>query len=771
MYRRPIVGIAIALVLGIIVQFYLRLSMEIILIIISFNLLMIILLVSLKRKERIIIILCGIFFLGALHLEYNYCIKDPLNCFVNKKVELIGDCAQKYVTDKSVYIFNVNRVKYKGKSYEIKDKALLKIFDYKGISLNDKKVIVKGKLKIPDGARNPRMFDYNLYLKTQGIQTILNISSNNMKIIGDGNLPFLLKLRHEIKSYIYNKTLKILPDDEGKIALSMAFGDKKIINKNLYEEFKASGTAHALAVSGLHFGILFVFIDFILKSLKIQEKYKSSILVLLIWVFAFVVGFSPSVIRASSMITLCSLSNTFNRKYDLFSSLALICLVNVIINPFIIFNVGFQLSFFAVISIGLFYKPIYERLRVLPNFLRKMVSTTLSAQIGTSPIIAYHFNNFSLIAPIINIPIVILITFILPLSLVLFITLFVHMSIARFIAYFDKLLIKILIWTNSISSYIPFSSFNVISPSFLFLAAFYFGIMLIFYKDRIPYINKYKLREILLFFLIVVLGVYGFSLVSPKKIKVTFVDVGQGDCILIETPKGKNVLIDGGKYKKDFLSKFLLKNHISNIDLICISHIHNDHIGGIIDVINNVKFESVVIGTKIYSCEEYEELVKQCAVKNIPIKEFTRGKTITLEKNLTLTAIHPSPTPMGNTEDDINNNSLVIILKYKDFEVLLTGDIEKEAEQEIIKETFERDIDILKVCHHGSNTSSCGNFIDYFSPEIAVIQVGKNVFGHPHENTLNTLNKRKIKIYRNDNNGAVIIESDGDSIEVHTMIQ
>lgn len=223
--------------------------------------------------------------------------------------------------------------------------------------------------------------------------------------------------------------------------------------------------------------------------------------------------------------------------------------------------------------------------------------------------------------------------------------------------------------------------------------------------------------------------------------------------------------------KRIFCLSFYFKNHISNIDLICISHIHNDHIGGIIDVINNVKFESVVIGTKIYSCEEYEELVKQCAVKNIPIKEFTRGKTITLEKNLTLTAIHPSPTPMGNTEDDINNNSLVIILKYKDFEVLLTGDIEKEAEQEIIKETFERDIDILKVCHHGSNTSSCGNFIDYFSPEIAVIQVGKNVFGHPHENTLNTLNKRKIKIYRNDNNGAVIIESDGDSIEVQTMIQ
>lgn len=771
MYRRPIVGIAIALILGIIVQSYLRLPIKIIWLIILANLTLMILLTYLKKNGKAIIILLIILFIGGLHLEYNYRTEDSLKYFVGKKVELVGDCAQKYVTDKSVYVFNIRNIMYRGKSYKTRNKTLLKVFDYEGVSLNNKRVIINSRLKIPDSARNPKMFDYNLYLKTQDIHTILNTNGQNIEIIDSGNLSFLIKLRHEIKSQIYNKTLEILPDNEGEIALSIAFGDKKIIDENLYETFKVSGTAHVLAVSGLHFGILFIFIDTILRRFKMKEKHKSLMLILLIWIFAFIVGFSPSVIRASSMITLCSISNLFDRKYDLFTSLALISLINVIINPFIIFNVGFQLSFFAVLSIGLFYKPIYERLAFLPDFLRKMVSTTLSAQIGTAPIIAYHFNNFSLIALIINIPVVLLITYILPVSLIFFISLFVNASIAKYIAFLDEILIKLLIRINSISSYLPFSSMNVVSPSLLYIAFFFIGIILVFYKNRIPYISKYDRRKLLLIFLSIIITINGLKLMYPKKLKLTFVDVGQGDCILIETPKGKNILIDGGEYKKDFLSKFLLRNHISYIDLICISHIHNDHIGGIIEVMENINFGSVVIGTKIYSSEEYKELINKCNVKDVSIMEFSRGKTIAIEEDITLTAVHPPAKTMSNTRDDINNNSLVIILKHKDIKVLLTGDIEKEAEMEIIKEASKTDIDIIKVGHHGSYTSSSEDFIEHFDPEIAVIQVGKNVFGHPHRDTLETLKKREIKIYRNDKNGAVIIESDGENIEVNAMLE
>lgn len=772
MYRRPIVGIAIAFIIGIIIQYYFRINVKIICSIIALNILFLFILSNIEKGHKtVIILLVTVLFFGSLHLEHSYNINAPIKNLTNKKVEIIGDCIQRYITDKSTYILKIHSIKYHNKVYRLENKVLLKVFKFQGESFNNKRVLIKGILKTPDSARNPNMFNYRLYLKTQNINTVLNTNKYNIKVVGMADLPLFIKIRHRIKSYIYNKTAKIFSGEEGKIALSIAFGDKKIIDEDLYKSFKLSGTAHALAVSGLHFGILFMFLDFILKLFKLKENYKAFILLSLICFFACIVGFSPSVVRASAMIVLLVISNIIDRRYDLFAVLAFICLINAFINPFIIFGVAFQLSFLAVISIGLFYKPIYEKIDFLPDYLQKMIATTLSAQIGTSPIIAYHFNIFSPIVLILNIPVILLISIILPITLVFFVALFININISKLLAFFDKILIKILININSISSYLPFSSFKVISPKVVYLIIFYIGLIIVFYKDAIPYVNKLKKGKIVLILLIIILAINCIGIIDRNNLKITFIDVGQGDCILIETPKGKRVLIDGGKSEKSILYEYLLKNQITNINLVCITHIHDDHIGGILNIVENIKIGSIVIGTKQYSSEQLEELVKECSEKEISIKEFANGKSIPLEENLLLTSIHPSSKMIFGSHDDINNNSLVCILKYKDFEVLFTGDIEKEGEMVVLNKAQRRDIDVIKIGHHGSNTSTVSEFIDYYAPEVAVIQVGKNVFGHPHKDTLKTLSEREIKIYRNDENGAVIIETDGKNIEIRTMIQ
>ncbi|SKC79737.1 DNA internalization-related competence protein ComEC/Rec2 [Maledivibacter halophilus] len=772
MYRRPIVGIAIAFILGIIIQYYFRINLKIIWSIVSLNMLLLFVLVDTKKGYMaMILLLSTVMLFGGLHMEYKLNINAPIKSFVNKKVEIIGDCIQRDMTDKSTYILRIESIKYNNKTYRLKSKSLLRVFKQEGRGFNNKRVLVRGILKEPDPARNPKMFNYKLYLKTQDIHTILSINQYNIKSLGPSDLPLFIRIRHKIKSYIYNETAKVFPGEEGKIALSIVFGDKKIIDEDLYNSFKLSGTAHALAVSGLHFGILFMFLDFILKIFKLKENYKAFVLLSLICFFAIIVGFSPSVIRASSMIILLVISNHIDRKYDLFAALALISLINVFVNPFMIFSVGFQLSFLAVISIGLFYSPIYQRINFMPEYLGKMIATTLSAQIGTSPIIAYHFNTFSLISLILNIPVVLLISFILPISLVFFVTLFINIKISRLLVFFDRILIKILISINSISSYLPFSSFNIISPRVLYLIIFYIGLILFFYRGKIPYINKLKKEKLVLLFLVFIFAINFIGIIKENNLKVTFIDVGQGDCILIETPKGKRVLIDGGKSEESILYEYLLKNRITHIDLACITHIHDDHIGGIIDIVENIKIGTIIIGTKEYSSDEFEDFINKCSKMKIPVNEFTRGKTIELEDEIILESIHPSSNLISKSEDDINNNSLACILKYKDFEVLFTGDIEKEGERETILNGSRRDIDVIKVSHHGSNTSSLPEFIDYYNPKIAVIQVGKNLFGHPNKETLQTLMERKIKIYRNDRNGAVIIESDGENIEIKRMIQ
>jgi len=125
---------------------------------------------------------------------------------------------------------------------------------------------------------------------------------------------------------------------------------------------------------------------------------------------------------------------------------------------------------------------------------------------------------------------------------------------------------------------------------------------------------------------------------------------------------------------------------------------------------------------------------------------------------------------MTNTEDDVNNNSLVFILEYKDVKFLFTGDIQREAEAKIISSTKRQDINVIKIGHHGSRTSTSTEFIKYFTPEIAVIQVGKNLFGHPHKEVLRILKQNNVKVYRNDENGAVIIKTDGRNIEIKTLL-
>lgn len=771
MDRRPIVVIAIAFIVGIVIQYHLRLPMGIILGGIAVLILLILLLIFKKSGFIAYAFILLIALLGILDLEYNYITGIPIKTFVDNDVEIIGDCIQREVMDKSTYILKTDKIIYEGKSFLIKDKTLLRIFNYDGESLHDKKIKVKGILEEPDTARNPKMFDYNLYLRTSGIHTTLNTKSNKIEIMTSSNLPYIIKLRHRLKNFIYSETFNRFPGLHGKVALSIIFGDKKILDDELYEAFKASGTAHALAVSGLHFGILFLFMDYILGIFKIQVEYKTVILLSTIWSFAFIVGFTPSVIRASSMITLFVISSLLDRRYDLFSSIALISIISIVINPFIIFNVSFQLSFFAVISIGLFNKPIYNKLEKLPEFLRKILAVTLAAQIGTAPLTAYHFNIFSPVAVVLNIPVVFLLGIIMPVSLVFFIFLFINGSIAELIAVIDKIFINILVGINSLSSYIPFSKFDVVSPSLTYIVIFYIVLILICYKDKFPYIRRLKIKDICITILVVTIVINSFHLIFPKKLKITFIDVGQGDGMLIQTPRGRNILVDGGKERGDFLSEFLLKNGISYIDLICISHFHNDHTGGVLNVLKNIKTSSVAIGTKDYVSDEWEKIEGICNEKGINVIEFNRGKSILVEDDLTLISLHPKSRIMTKTNDAANNNSKVLLLKYKDFKLLLTGDIEAEAEMEILKENARVDIDVLKVAHHGSKTSTSKDFIDFFSPEIAVIQVGKNFFGHPHLDTLNKLNERGVKIYRNDEDGAVIIETDGVDIDVKTMIK
>lgn len=248
---------------------------------------------------------------------------------------------------------------------------------------------------------------------------------------------------------------------------------------------------------------------------------------------------------------------------------------------------------------------------------------------------------------------------------------------------------------------------------------------------------------------------------KTPQLAIHVIDVGQGDAILIQTPSKKNILIDGGDENADHMVKsYLRKKWVKSIDLMIATHPDSDHIGGLDNVVDAFDIKSIYMPKKTSDSESYINLIKSCKNKNLDIQYLNRDDYLNIEDKLSLQVLSPS-----NINDENNLASIVFYMKYKDNEFILTGDSEKENEQEILNTYDINDVDFLKVAHHGSNTSSSPEFISKISPDISVISCGyKNQYGHPHKETLNTLYQNDSAVYRTDKIGDIIFYSDGNKI-------
>ena len=256
--------------------------------------------------------------------------------------------------------------------------------------------------------------------------------------------------------------------------------------------------------------------------------------------------------------------------------------------------------------------------------------------------------------------------------------------------------------------------------------------------------------------------------VFPNDLKIYFIDVGQGDSTLIVTPLNKKILIDGGGSElgsydvgKNTLLPYLLDRKIKNIDYIIVSHFDTDHVQGLLVVMENLKVKNVIIGKQFEFSENYERFLKIVKEKEINVKVVEAGNKIHIENNIYLDVIWPICN-MAVTKNSINNNALVCKFNFKNFSMLFTGDIEKEAEDIIVSKYQDTTIlksNVLKVAHHGSKTSSTQELLELVKPKIALIGVGENnTFGHPNKEILDRLQNLGTKICRTDKMGEISID-------------
>ena len=624
-----------------------------------------------------------------------------------------------------------------------KKKILVNVYsdiaDYRTVLWD--RVYITGEVSIPKERSNPGTFDYRRYLKSIGIRCIIT-AENIENVKKAGGIAALLKTAKCRTADIFESAL----GDDSAVVMGLLFGETSGIDEDIIETFRRGGTAHVLAVSGLHLGLLYSFLC------RFKRKKRSipadTAIVLALMAYTALAGFTASVVRACLMIFIHIAGNHLNRRYDLISSTCVSMIIILAVNPMQIYSAGFKMSFLAVITLGIMIPLIQKKIK---GILLPMIAV----QTGMVPYTMYVFNYVSLTSVISNIPVYFIAAAMIPagISVIAFCWLPV---IAKPAAMITGLFVKLLLWCNDFTYMGGVFTFDVASPSVIFLAVYY---IFIFYMcseaGQIALIRRNYKKIAAVFAAAVICGAGCSVYLSDgfEKTDMVFVDVGQGDCLHIKAG-GKNLLIDGGgsfnyNVGKSTLKPYLLKNGVTKIDMAIATHLHTDHYQGLKELSQTYRIKKL----GVYEANSVNENHLKKEFKTDEILYLAAGDVINMGRNVSVEVLSPD---RGNPldEKDENKNSLVLRVNVKGSSVLMTGDIDEKGEKTLIADTDIK-ADILKIAHHGSRYSSCEKFIAVAAPKIAVIQVGKNTYGHPSEEVIKRLEEHKITVLRNDEQGAV----------------
>lgn len=705
----------------------------------------VIILLITKNKKIIVILICLIISIGYVSILENKYSKIS-DMPIKEMVTIISDiqekeykkvCTAKIVRNNKKILINIKMSQ-----------------DIPSIKYGDS-LYIEGEFKQPEEARNYKGYNYKQYLKTKKI--IETVELEKAKILKSSNGSFI----HNIQKYIKDTINGTLTDEEGNLLLAILLGDKDKLSEDIQESFKTSNLSHMLAVSGAHVSYIILGLTYVLQNSIIGKKNEKIVCIIFLLFFMAITNFTPSVTRACIMAVLTLFSGIIYRKSDVYTNISVAALITLIFNPYNLLDLGFQLSYGGTIGIIIFIKRIQEKKsnsKVI-NYIKQMALVSIYANIIIIPIMMYHFNTVSFTFIISNIMASPILGIIVITGFLFIIASITVKPLTRLIAIFIKPILSILIKISQICSKLPFSNILVVTP-YMFNVISYYAIILYCIKSK-----KNNKCKIIICLLIVLILINFIIYIFPQKLRIFFIDVGQGDSTLIITPDKKTVLIDGGgsdsfDVGEKVLLPYLLDRRILKIDYVLISHFDTDHCGGILTIMEKVKVKNIIISEQAEHSENYERFKKLMIHKKIRLIEVKKGDKIKIGRYSEFKILFPTSRLLS--ENPLNNNSIVAQFNYNNFKMLFTGDIEKLAEQQILKaEKAEIRADILKVAHHGSKTSSIPEFIKAVKPKIALIGVGKNnTFGHPNQQTIKNLENIKCRIYRTDLQGEIIIKID-----------
>lgn len=763
--QRPLLIVAISYIIGIVIGVYFRMSIPFILIILIINCIIIN-----KKYLKVIIIIIMTIIISSTETIYLNNRYDNINENLNaKSIKLIGTiCSRIEETDYKYIVTIKTEKRYKNVKmiiYFNKDKVELEKLTY------GNEIVITGKYNEPDGRRNYKGFNYKEYLKTKEIYGIIECESE-VQVVKTKNLNFIQLAINNLSIKIKQNMDKILLKDTKDLAVGILLGVSSDIDSEVKQNFRDCNLSHMLAISGSHLTYLILGLNLLLNKKILGIRKCKVITIIIIIIFMLIVNMSSSIVRAGICTIISILGTLIYRKSDSYTAIAISLLFSLIKNPFSLFNIGLQLSYLATLGIIIFYTML-SKIKISEGKLKKYIIeniiSTLSANILILPITTYYFNtiptNFllsNLVAgPVLGISLIF--------ELITVFISFISIKLAQIPGAVVNVCLILLTKITKIISKIP--NITVVTPQIASVILIYIIILNVWlYTNKKNIYKNLKISRLLCILIIIILIINFLNI--ERTMRIYFIDVGQGDSSLICTPTGKNILIDGGgsrtpeKYDvgEKVLLPYLLDRRIKKLDYIIVSHFDADHAQGIETVIDKIKVKNIVVSRQASQSVEYDKIIKMCKEKKIKIIDAKRGEKIVIDKYAYFDILHPGDILLDDGKGGLNANAIVAKLNYKMdnklFTVLFTGDIEYDAEQELVKEYGNKlKSDILKVAHHGSKTSSSQEFINLVKPEIALIGVGKdNTFGHPNDGVIEKLKKIKAKIYRTDLDGEIIIK-------------
>ncbi len=782
--KRPLCLFAVSFILGILLvsciglNSFLITSFIILLTIICF-------LKNLGKLKTTIFILLSFFIAGGMlfyNAEYRY--TKSFNQYYGNPIEVKGFIdseVQNSEDGKSNFVLQTESVIYKNRTFKVKNRILVYVNNINMKIGYRTKISFTGVVEKPKPATNPGGFDYRRYLASVGISGRIYLhGASDIQVSGKKGGGYLYKTGYAIKNKVIDIISSSLDKNQAGLLEGMLIGYKDGLDENAFKAFSKAGLTHIMVASGMNIAFIIMPFTFIFKKLCLSNFKANIITIFILILFVFVTGFSASVVRAVIMGIIILAGRIIMREPEIYTSISASALIILIINPYTLFDIGFQLSFGATLSLVLFYPRIksFTEGKYIPNVVSDTLAATVAAQLGVIPVTLYYFNNFSTFSIISNILVVPLVEFVTIIGFIMVFTGLLNIYLAVIIGYINNTFLSFILFITEVTAKIPFSLLKLPTPT-LGMVLFYYLFIIYMFKGRNYFKAKKYTKHLKRAVVILTIIIFGAKALIPKPLEITFLDVGQGDSAFIKTAHGTKILIDGGGREANSKSKFdigesvmipyILDRGTKKVNIVIASHGHSDHTEGLEAVLRELSVGTVIVPET--DGKGFGKINSICKDKNISIIKCKQGDRINLDNETVLEVLNPLPYKIDSiAQEDLNESSLVLKLVYKNAKVLFTGDSGLPSEERMLQQGLDLKADIIKVGHHGSPGSSSKDYIMAVKPKYGIIPVGRNNFGHPSQFVIDTFENQGARLFRTDESGAVIATSYGNGFNIRTMI-